>query len=85
MSKKENEEKRKKELTIGEEFGILTERQTQARKTVAKSGGKIRERLKKRLDKSLAICYNNKVRVSREAALIERDLKKVLDKGLKIW
>ncbi|MFQ8759506.1 MAG: hypothetical protein ACLSAF_08750 [Intestinimonas sp.] len=56
MSKKENEEKRKKELTIGEEFGILTERQTQGRKTVAKSGGKIRERLKKMLDKSLAIC-----------------------------
>ncbi|WP_368247544.1 hypothetical protein [Intestinimonas butyriciproducens] len=56
MSKKENEEKRKKELTIGEEFGILTERQTPGRKTVAKSGGKIRERLKKMLDKSLAIC-----------------------------
>ena len=49
-------EKRKKELTIGEEFGILTERQTQGRKTVAKSGGKIRERLKKMLDKSWAIC-----------------------------
>ena len=56
MSKKENEEKQKKELTIGEEFGILTERQTQGRKTVAESGGKIRGRLKKMLDKSLGIC-----------------------------
>lgn len=45
-------EKRKKELTIGEEFGILTERQTPGRKTVAKSGRKIRERLKKCLTRA---------------------------------